>query len=75
VHIGHIDRMRCLTATFYALFSERRRSQNAKKKQQWNAAEFFGSILHHANSFSMRWVRAAIGIRLDGTVDKGGGFV
>jgi len=29
----------------------------------WNAAEFLGSILHHANSFSMLWVRVAIGIR------------
>jgi len=42
--------MRYLNATFYALFSERRRGRNAEKKQR-NAAEFLGSILHHANSF------------------------
>jgi len=30
--------------------------------------KFLGSILHHANSFSILQVRAAIGIRLDGTV-------
>jgi len=59
--------MRCLNATFYALFSERRHGRNAEKKQRI-AAEFLGSILHHADSFSMLWVRAAIGIRLDGTV-------
>jgi len=38
------------------------------KCDQRNAAEFLGSILHHANLFSMLWVRAARGIRLDGTV-------
>jgi len=48
----HIDRMRCLNATFYALFPERRRGRNAGKKQR-NAAEFLDSILHHANLFSM----------------------
>jgi len=37
-------------------------------KMRRNAAEFLGSILHHVNSFSMLWVRAAIGIKLDGTV-------
>jgi len=41
--------------------------RNAEKKQR-NAAEFLGSIFHHVNSFSMLWVRAAIGIKLDGTV-------
>jgi len=53
--------MQCLNATLYAIFSERRRGRNAEKKEQ-NAAEFLGSILHHANSFSMLWVRTAIGI-------------
>jgi len=41
------------------------------EKKAGNAAEFLGSILHHANSFSMFWVRVAfvaIGIELDGTV-------
>jgi len=38
------------------------------KIKQRNAAKFLGSILHHDNSFSMLCVRAAIGIRLDGTV-------
>jgi len=37
--LRHIDRMRCLNAKFYALFSERRRSWNARKKKQRNAAE------------------------------------
>jgi len=32
------------------------------EKKQRNAAEFLGSILHHANLFSMFWVKAAIGI-------------
>jgi len=63
----HIDGMRCLNATFYALFSERCRGRNAEKKLR-NAAEFLGSILHHANLFLMLWVRAAIRIRLDGAV-------
>jgi len=58
---------RCLNATFYALFSIRRCGRNAEKKQR-SAAEFLGSILHHANSFSMLRVRAAIGIRLNNTV-------
>jgi len=38
-------------ATFYALFSERRRGpvvETLEKKQR-----ILGSILHHANSFSM----------------------
>jgi len=35
----------------------------AVEKKQRNAAEFLVSILHHANSFSMLWVRAAIGIK------------
>jgi len=49
------DILRCIfRATFWS--SER----NAGKKQG-NAAEFLGSILHHANSFSMLWVRAAMG--------------
>jgi len=56
-----------LNATFYALFSERRRGRNAEK-MQWNAAEFLGSIFHHTNSFSMLLVTEVIGIRLDGTV-------
>jgi len=49
-----IDRMQCLNATFYALFSERHQDRVVEtlEKKQWNAAEFFGSILHHANSFS-----------------------
>jgi len=38
------------------------------EKNQRNAAEFLGSILHYANLFLMLLVRAAIGIRLDGTV-------
>jgi len=33
------------------------------EKKQRNVAKFLGSILHHAISFSMLWVRAAIGIR------------
>jgi len=36
--------------------------------KQRNAAEFLGSILHHANSFSLLWVKVAIDIKLDGTV-------
>jgi len=40
----------------------------AAKKQRGNAAEILGSILHHANSFSILWVRAAKSIRLDGTI-------
>jgi len=32
------------------------------------AAEFLGSILHHTNLFSILCIRAATGIRLDGTV-------
>jgi len=45
--------MRCLNAKFYVLFSEWRQ----------DAAQFLGSILHHANLFSMILV-----FRLDGTV-------
>jgi len=48
----HIDRMRCLNATFYALFSERAVVETLEKKQR-NAVKFLGLILHHANSFSM----------------------
>jgi len=59
--------MQGLNETFYTLFSERSCGRNAGKKQR-KAAKFLGSILHHANSFSMLLVRAAIGIRLDGTV-------
>jgi len=33
-----------------------------------NALQCLGSILRYANSFSMLWVRAALDIRLDGTV-------
>jgi len=57
----HIDRMRCLNATIYAIF--RAASWSKRWKKQRNAAEFLGSILYHANSFSMLRVRAAIGIR------------
>jgi len=35
---------------FYALFSEQHHDWNAEKKER-KAAEFLGSILHHANSF------------------------
>jgi len=59
--------MQCLNATLNALFSERRCGRNAGKKER-NGAKFLSSILHYTNSFSMLWVRAAIGIRLDGTV-------
>jgi len=38
------------------------------EKKQLTAAKFLGLILHHANLFSMLGVRAAIGIRLEGTV-------
>jgi len=58
--------MRCLN-TFYAHFQRGAVVETLEKKQR-NAAEFLGSILHHANLFSMLWVRAAIGIRLDGPV-------
>jgi len=37
-------------------------------EKQRSAAEFLGSILQHANSFSMPWVKVVLGIRLDGTV-------
>jgi len=50
-----------------SIFRAAPRSKRWKKKQR-NAAEFLGSILHHANSFSMLWVRAAIDIKLDNTV-------
>jgi len=56
--------MRCLNATFYALFQSGAVVETLEKK----AAEFLSSILHHANSSLMLRVRAAIGIRLDGTV-------
>jgi len=58
--------IRCLIATFCVLFSEQRRVRVAEtlKKKQRNAAEFLSSILHHANSFSMFWIRAAIGIKI-----------
>jgi len=48
--------MRCLNADILRLFSERRFSQVIKKQLEKKAAEccrFLGSILHHANAFSM----------------------
>jgi len=49
--------MRCLNATFYNLFSERRRVRviETLEKKQRNAVEFLDSILYRVNSFSMRY--------------------
>jgi len=52
----------------FALYFQSGAVVETLEKKQRNPAEFLGSILHHANSFSMLWVRAAIGIRLNGTV-------
>jgi len=45
--------MRCLNATFYALFSDRRRGHVVEtlEKKQRNVAKFLVSILHHAIHF------------------------
>jgi len=53
---------------YFTLYFQSSAMVETLKKKQRNAAKFLGSILHHANLFSMLWVRAAISIRLNGTV-------
>jgi len=75
-----ITKMSCITVPIEAYRSNamfkcdilRSIFKAAPWSKRWKKAaeccRILGSILHHANLFSMLWVRAAIGIRLDGTV-------